>query len=536
MLHEILDAVAAPVAMLTRGAADGGLVIEAANGRLASLLGSTPAALAGQPALLVLPASLGVGPEGGKSEVALGPGALPHRAVVRALPDGPGGRPRCLVTFLPYLESSLGAVTLGVLDLQSEMISQWRPDGTIVYANQAFARQCGRSRAEVIGARLHDLTPPDEMALILQNIARLSAARPTAAYDHPLVGRDDGEERWQAWIDQAILGEDGRITGYLSVGRDITARKTAERRLADSEQRLKLALEAGGLGVWESDLATDRVRLDPICLTRLGWDAEPCERPLAEVVTLIHPRDRARVRGLYGRCRRGELPQIRLEYRVRRRDGSHAWIEEHAIVAERGSDGRPRRLVGVSADITPRKEAEMRLAHLALHDPLTGLPNRRALAESLDRAIARAGRTGQPVAVLALDLDGFKAVNDRHGHAAGDVVLVEVAARLRRVVRRSDIVARLGGDEFAVIAGELNGPAPVARLARRIATALAEPVAVTAAARIGIGVGIGVAFFPGDGETPEEILARADAALYAAKRGRAGCRFTADLRAPAAGS
>ncbi|MEK0083561.1 diguanylate cyclase domain-containing protein [Benzoatithermus flavus] len=297
-----------------------------------------------------------------------------------------------------------------------------------------------------------------------------------------------------------------------------------------AERRLRRALAAAELGIWESDIATGRVRFDPICLTRLGRDPGDGARDLPELVELIHPHDRIRVRDLYEQCCQGERPQMWLEYRVRRRDGTYAWIEERATVAERAADGRPARIVGLSADITARKEAELRLEHLALHDPLTGLPNRRALAEALDHAIARARRTGQPVAVLVLDLDGFKAVNDRHGHPAGDAALVEVADRLRRTVRRSDIVARLGGDEFAVVAGELKGPAPVLRLARRIVAALTTPMRLEAA-EVPIGVSIGVAFFPGDGETPEDVLGHADRALYAAKRDRAGWRFTAELPA-----
>jgi diguanylate cyclase (GGDEF)-like protein len=299
-----------------------------------------------------------------------------------------------------------------------------------------------------------------------------------------------------------------------------------------AERRQRLALDTAGLGVWESDLATGRVRLDPVCLARLGWEPEPGDRDLGELVELIHPRDRVRVRSAYEQCRRGERAVVRLEYRVRRRDGSHAWIEEHAAVAARDGDGRPLRIVGLSAEITARKEAELRLEHMALHDPLTGLPNRRALAEALERAIARSRRSGQLVAVLALDLDGFKAVNDRLGHPAGDTALTEIAQRLRRSVRRSDVVARLGGDEFAVIAGELKGPIPVVRLTRRIAAALTAPMHLGEGEAV-IGVSIGVAFFPGDGETPEDVLGHADRALYAAKRDRSGCRFTAELPAGA---
>ena len=133
-----------------------------------------------------------------------------------------------------------------------------------------------------------------------------------------------------------------------------------------------------------------------------------------------------------------------------------------------------------------------------------------------------------PLAVLALDLDGFKSINDRFGHPAGDATLLEVANRLRKTIRRSDLVARLGGDEFAVIASELTGPAPVSRLARRIDAALNTPIALRDGVAE-IGVSVGVAFYPGDGETTEELLSRADAALYAAKRDQAGCLFCADL-------
>ncbi len=590
----------------------------------------------------------------------------PFKSTLRA-------QPVLLVTFLPATgpnaaqlaglgPADLGVTALEVLDMQAEMVSRWRPDGTILYCNEAFARQCQRSIDEVIGANLFDLTPPHEMEQIKRNIARLSAATPNAGYDHHILAGPDGE-RWQEWIDRIFLDDRGRVTSYLSVGRDITARKLAERQLAESErrlklaleagrqgvweldfatrriaidhaledllrlpagayqldvegaadtyhpddrgqvraaiaavvagetdayqiearrrrgdgsyfwvmnfgrvaerdaqglplrmvgttididqrkeaelslgdreQRLRLALEAGDLGVWECDLGAERIHYDAMCLSRLGLDPHPDGWPLADVLDLVHPRDRGRVRAMFAQCRRGNRSQARVEFRMRRRDGSYAWIEEHAQVSGRGPDGRPLHVVGVSADITARKEAEARLAHLALHDPLTSLPNRRALAEALERSIARSQRSGKPLAVLALDLDGFKAINDRFGHPAGDATLLEVANRLRQIIRRSDLVARLGGDEFAVIASELSGPAPVSRLARRIGAALSAPIALREAVAE-IGVSIGVAFYPGDGETTEELLSRADAALYAAKRDRAGCLFSADLPVAAA--
>ena len=236
---------------------------------------------------------------------------------------------------------------------------------------------------------------------------------------------------------------------------------------------------------------------------------------------------------MFAQFRRGDRNPARIEFRARRRDGRYIWIEEHAQVSARAHDGRPLQIVGVSADITARKEAEIRLAHLALHDPLTGLPNRRALSEALERAIARAQRTGLPLAVLALDLDGFKAINDGLGHPAGDATLLAIADRLRCTIRRSDLVARLGGDEFAVIATEAGGRGPMTRLARRLTAALSAPIGL-GEVEASVGVSIGVAFHPGDGETTEQLLTRADEALYSAKRQRAGCIFAADLRVEAA--
>jgi diguanylate cyclase (GGDEF)-like protein len=211
-----------------------------------------------------------------------------------------------------------------------------------------------------------------------------------------------------------------------------------------------------------------------------------------------------------------------------RPDGSEYWVEVYGIVTERDVAGRPLRLIGVTADVTRRKEAELRLAHLALQDHLTGLPNRRALDESLEQAIARARRGDESLALMLLDLDGFKRVNDRLGHLAGDKVLSEAARRLRLCVRRSDVVARFGGDEFAVVAAGFGKRRRLERLAVRIVEVLSGPVQL-AGATAQVGVSIGVAVFPEDGASPVELLGRADAALYAAKRARSGFRFAAEL-------
>ena len=356
--------------------------------------------------------------------------------------------------------------------------------------------------------------------------------------------REDGGYTWV--FDNAVAvdrDENRRARRIVGTSADNDARHRADERLKESEQRLRLALEAAELAIWEVDLQAGGgwLRIDGIGAERFGRGRASLQMPLAGLRWLLGRRDD--LRRLHRRYRahvEGKAERILAEVQARRADGTVHWVEVYGIITERDADGRPLRLVGVTANVTRRKEAELRLADLALQDHLTGLPNRRALDESLAQAVARARREGEPLALMLLDLDGFKRVNDTLGHLAGDKVLAEAARRLRTCVRRSDALARFGGDEFAVVAAGFGERRRLERLAVRIAALLGRPVGVDGAVAV-IGVSIGVATFPEDGATPVELLGRADAALYAAKRARSGFRFAADLdgsdeAAPADGS
>ncbi|HEX6374769.1 MAG TPA: EAL domain-containing protein [Allosphingosinicella sp.] len=186
--------------------------------------------------------------------------------------------------------------------------------------------------------------------------------------------------------------------------------------------------------------------------------------------------------------------------------------------------GRELRILAVR-DISERKEAAERIAHLAFHDALTGLPNRAVFADHLSRTVDKAGESAEPVAVLCIDLDGFKAVNDIYGHPAGDALLVAAAQRLRAVVRGHELVARLGGDEFAVIQAGGRQPDHAGLLAGRVLEALAEPFAI-GSDTVRISGSIGVALYPADAADPESLVKNADMALYRAKaEGRGAARF-----------
>ena len=174
-------------------------------------------------------------------------------------------------------------------------------------------------------------------------------------------------------------------------------------------------------------------------------------------------------------------------------------------------------MVRTFTDITERKQAEARIAQMATHDDLTGLANRTLFRQRVDQAIGRTQRYGKPFALLMLDLDRFKPINDALGHPVGDAVLKEAARRLKQCVRDTDTVARLGGDEFAILQASASSEDEVGRLARRILEAVAEPVEVNGN-RISIGTTIGVAFAPRDALTHDHLIARADQALYEGKK------------------
>jgi diguanylate cyclase (GGDEF)-like protein/PAS domain S-box-containing protein len=216
--------------------------------------------------------------------------------------------------------------------------------------------------------------------------------------------------------------------------------------------------------------------------------------------------------------------ELRILVRHHRRDGTPYWSETFLTpVSDAG--GAITHFVAIQKDVTGRVDAERRAAHLAHYDALTGLPNRTYLHEHLDRAILRASRDGSMLAMLFLDLDGFKAANDRHGHDAGDQVLQAAAARWANLRRDSDVLVRYGGDEFVVVVGDLDETTArgSGAIGERYAAALREPFIVAASdgEPIALSVSVGTAIYPDDGRSVAELLARADAAMYRAKRRRA---------------
>jgi diguanylate cyclase (GGDEF)-like protein/PAS domain S-box-containing protein len=271
------------------------------------------------------------------------------------------------------------------------------------------------------------------------------------------------------------------------------------------------------------DRSSSTIYISPRIEALLGNPAEAWTADPGLWETLLHPEDRARVLDEHHRTNATGEP-FRAEYRMTARDGRVVWVRDEAVLL-RDAGGTPLYWQGVLAEITEAKRVEERLAFLAYHDKLTGLPDRALVEQELILAVARAKRHRSAVGVLFLDLDRFKAVNDRFGHAGGDEVLRVVATRLPKAVRETDLVTRHGGDEFLVLLADLDRDASeddwssaeeVPRsIAERIHHALAAPIPIAREA-VHPSASIGISIFP---RSPaEELLKQADAAMYRSKR------------------
>ncbi len=314
----------------------------------------------------------------------------------------------------------------------------------------------------------------------------------------------------------------GKVVRSLAVLVDVTERNRALRQAEESEARLRLALEGAREGLWDWNVSTGDLFVSPQAGAILGYAPNEIPDDIGFWQTLLPADDRERfAAGLDDLCH-GRIPSLVCEQEIRLAGAGPLWIEWRASSVAPSASLPGRRIVGIFRDITARKRAELQTAYRALHDSLTSLPNRMSFEEQLQRAHAEAELTGRPLAVMFLDLDRFKDVNDSFGHDRGDSLLVEVGRRLQRCLRKSDLVARFGGDEFAILAREYKKPGDIIRLADRIIKTVTKPIRIDDQ-DVTIGVSIGITSFPEDRSPAEILVANADLALYRAKQaGRGG--------------
>jgi len=310
--------------------------------------------------------------------------------------------------------------------------------------------------------------------------------------------------------------EQGRPVKRTLMLQDITERKQAEAELRENEERWKLALESTGDGVWDWHIPTGENFFSKGLKKMYGFGEDELRDHTDELDARTHPDDLAQMQRDRQAHFDGLTPTYINERRVRCRDGSWKWVLARGMVISRDAQGKPLRMTGTHTDITDRKKSEALIWQQAHFDALTGLPNRSMLRERLAQDIKKSKRDGQQLALLFIDLDHFKEVNDTLGHNSGDLLLIEAARRLRGCVRECDTVARMGGDEFTIILTELLDTSSLERILQTLLHAMAS-VFQLGSEQVFVSASMGITMYPLDGTEIEDLFKNADQALYVAK-------------------
>jgi diguanylate cyclase (GGDEF)-like protein/PAS domain S-box-containing protein len=394
-----------------------------------------------------------------------------------------------------------------ILDNMQDTYYRTDVDGRIVRASKSAEKLLGYPIAQLIGRRLADLyCEPAERDEFLR---LLHANDGVVQQFEARLRRGDGTVIWVSTNAQYYRDAAGRVAGVEGTTRDVTQARRAQEQLRLAARVFECAVE--GIVITDRSLAI--LSVNPAFAEMAGIEAAQANgRNLAEFASgavggdLDTPlRDALAARGQWS----GEV-------RVRRADGGAVagWLSVSTV---RDAAGEPTHCVATFAGITERRASQARLAFLAHHDPLTQLPNRLLLRDRVDQAISRAVRSGAKLALLFVDLDDFKRINDTFGHQTGDALLREIAGRLAHCVRETDTVSRYGGDEFVVALPDVTESGVVERVARCIAEQVSAPL-YAGGVEVRVSCSIGVAMYPGDGADCDALVRRADASMYAAKR------------------
>lgn len=389
------------------------------------------------------------------------------------------------------------------------------PDGCFMQANPAIREILGLPETELVGLTLIDVVHEEQARTVATAFRYLMAGDlPSVQLETRLLHRS-GREVWVALYIALVKGRDDSPLHAIAQVLDITRRRQVE----ESLRQMATVFENTGEGVLVTDpqgviLAANRAFSS---ISGYGSDELVGRRP-----TML--RSGRHAKAFYEAMWSTLINEggWQGEINNRRKDGEvySEWVNIRAV---RDLVGEIQQYVAVYSDISVLKAARERFEHLAHHDPLTGLPNRLLFNARLDHALERAQRSGERVAVLFIDLDRFKPVNDTLGHEAGDDLLKQVSERLRENIRRQDTVARLGGDEFTLLLEEVQDRSGAERLARDKLDLLCRPF-ILAGRQVSISASIGIALFPDDGDTPTALVQVADRRMYQAKRtGRNAC-------------
>jgi diguanylate cyclase (GGDEF)-like protein/PAS domain S-box-containing protein len=384
---------------------------------------------------------------------------------------------------------------------------------TCLYANRAYAATFGLTPQQAVGRSYAQIVGEEAGRMIADQVQVLLAERRTVSYDRTLTDASGKKRAVEvSLVPHAVEG--GEVVGAFVLISDVTHHHELEAALRDSEQRMATFMQASVEGIlFHRDGVVSDVNAPIEAL--LGLPAS--ELVGRQVIDFVAPGSRARSLDVMARHE-----ELTFQLEIMHASGQSIPVEVITRNLMRGDE--LRRLV-IVRDIRDRLAAQARIHHLAHHDTLTGLPNRMAFMQRLEQALGERQSAGGTLALMFVDLDHFKRVNDSLGHLAGDELLRTVSSRLVDALRGSDVVGRFGGDEFMVLLSDVADRRDAEGVARKLLQVVQAPVKLQEQA-VSVSPSIGIAFFPRDGTQAEDLVKHADTAMYVAKsEGRAAYRF-----------
>ncbi len=406
------------------------------------------------------------------------------------------------------VEHILNSITDAFISCDSE----WRITYINHHAHDYLAPLNAASKQPFVGRSIAEIYPRFRRSVLFRKFSQIKEQQMPLRFEAYLAAR-------QTWLEVHLYPLRDGLAMYFT---DVTERKQTAGELAAHRERLELAQTAGHIGAFEWSVETGQM-IWTAEMARLYGRPDVATTNWQDWLNFVHPKDRQLLeRTLLEAI--DTATAIESEFRVLWPDGSCRWLNLRAkIFCNRRR--RPVRIVGVNVDISERREAEQMVRYQALHDALTGLPNRVYLQERLQDELVWSKKVGKQIAVLFLDLDQFKYINDSLGHQVGDLLLCAVAERLKASVKHHDIVARFGGDEFLIVLTEVHNRTQIKEIAQRVLQAF-KPIFQLQGWDVHMNTSIGIALFPDDSDSPEQLIKQADTALYRAKeQGRNTFRF-----------
>lgn len=413
-----------------------------------------------------------------------------------------------LETSFSLLQATIESTADGILAVDST--------GKVLTFNRKFAEMWqlpdflldSRDNNQIWGFGINQLKYPE----IFLNRAKELSHRP-AAESYDIIEFTDGRIFERYSLPQRT---GGKITGRVFSFRDVTERVQSEEKLRKSEERFHLLTRATNDAVWDFDLLKNEYWLSEEFEKVFGYKLNETQTIELESWWLnIHPEERERVMLSFNEAMNSDAQCWSEEYSFHRADGGYIFVLDRGYII-RNESGKAVRAIGTMMDITQRKQAEEIIRYQAVYDQLTGLPNRILFNERLLASLREAKKTQKMLAVMFLDLDRFKKINDTLGHAAGDRLLEGFAGRISDTLRSTDTVARWGGDEFTILLSDINCIEDAVKTAQRIFNNL-KPAFKLEGQPFHVSSSIGIALYPDDGEDAETLVKNADSALYRAK-------------------